>query len=205
MRRPLLILVIWVCACINSALVRGQVSVIYSAGVKSGITMSRFIEKGTRNDYLVSYLIGLSIEQRFTQRVSLSYDLLYSRQGNIVFLTNPGPFDKVRTKYNYFTLPVSLRCRFKRHPVILSPGFQVGYLVSNRTDFLPKGGYTNSIPFLKRSDLGFSFGLGYRFGTHFFGEVKYFESLIPLFKVAQAERYNQTISANLTCYPFTKK
>lgn len=196
---------LYTCAIIRGA--HAQTVPIYGLGINGGMNLARFTEKGTINNFLLASHFGFSVEQRFGQRVSMSYELQYARYGNVTFFTNPGLFEKVRTQYDYLTLPISLRYRFRKYPFFLIPGFQVGYLLANRTEFLPKNGYTNNnIPYLKKIDYGFSIGLGCRFGNRIFGEVKYYQSLRTLIKenVPLNKRYNQVISAGLTYYPFTK-
>ena len=217
MKHLVLIVIVW--ACGNLSWVQAQSKVAHSIGLKSGLVGSRFIEKATKNDYWLSYSLGLSVEHQFTPRIALAYDLSYARQGNLTFFTNPGLFDRVRTKYDYITLPVSVRYRLKRYPIFMSPGFQVGYLIKNQTEFLPRNGYTNNdFPNLKKTDFGFSFGLGYRFGKRFLVEGKYYKSIKSLMKdysgidpstgtfvrVPPVQRFNQVISATLTYYPFVK-
>ena len=214
-----LILIVSVSLLTGFLSVKAQSKISYGFGVKGGMTMSRFMESTVKNNYWFSYATGLSVEQRFTERLSLSYDLLYSRQGNVKFFSNPGLYDRIRTKYDYLTLPISFRYRLKRYPLVVIPGLQAGYLLSTQSDFLPKTGKTYSDEtLLKNTDFGFSLGLGYRFGKHFFADAKYYQSFGTMYRgysridprtgspvrYPAVEQYNQVISASLTYYPFVK-
>lgn len=143
MKRTLLITAF--CVLFFFIKVSAQSKTTYAFGVKSGINLSHLTERVVVNKFLFSYLGGVSLEQRFSPRISLSYELLYSRQGDISYFTNPGLYNRVRTRYNYVILPIELRYRLKHYPVYINPGFQAGYLVYKRGDFLPtNGSITNS-------------------------------------------------------------
>lgn len=198
--------------------VSAQSKITYAFGVKSGMNLSRLIERNANNKYLFSYLCGVSLEKRFSSRTSLSYELLYSRQGDISVFSNPGMFTHSRTRYNYLILPVELRYRLKHSPFYINPGFQVGYLLYKRGDFLPKNGsITYGSDQEKKVDFGLSIGLGYRFGKHFFGEAKYYQSTQTILKPfaapvsgaivrrAPPDIRNQTISLSLSYYFLVSK
>lgn len=187
----------------------------YRLGVRGGLNLSRFLERGTENRLLPSYQFGLSLEQRFNYQIGLSYDLLYSRQGNISYFTNPSLYDRVRTKLDYLILPISMHYTLSNTPFIANVGIQLGYLLNNQVDFLPKNGYTNNQnPSLQRIDWGLSLGPSLRIGKHTFIEIKYYQSLRSSVKSfigvdpmtgmittkPSPGRYNQLISANLTYY-----
>ncbi|SFD80280.1 porin family protein [Spirosoma endophyticum] len=188
-------------------------------GIRGGAGTARFIENGVTNNFLFSYQAGLAVEHKLTPRYSLGYELLYSRQGNMSYFSNPGFYTKVRTRYDYLTLPVSLRYRLPNSLLTLSPGVQLGYLLAGQVDFLPKSGYTNSEnSILQKVDYGFSIGLGMALGKRLFTEIKYYQSLHSALKTfvgvdpltglaitkASPERYNQVVSATLTYYPFVR-
>ncbi len=199
--------------------VSAQSTTTYAFGVKSGVNLSRYIEPNVTNTYLLSYLAGVSLEQRFSSRASLSYELLYSRQGNMAFFSNPGVFDRLRTRYNYLLLPVELRYRLKHYPFYINPGFQVGYLLYKKWDYLPKNGWTTySSDQEKKIDIGVSASLGYRFSKRFFCEAKYYQSVKTILKpfsnidpisgavvrITTPDVRNQTLSLSLTYYFLTK-
>lgn len=182
--------------------------------------MARFIEQGVSNTFFPACRFGLALEQRLTHRTALSYELLYSRQGNMCYFSNPGLFDRLRTKSDYLLLPVSLRYKLKNSPVVLTPGIQLGYLIKYQVDFLPKNGHTNpDNPFLQRAEYGAFFGIGFRLGKHLFTEARYSQSLRsslrsfvgvdPVTGLAvtkkSPERYNQMVSLSLTYYPFHRQ
>lgn len=189
---------------------RAQSNVQYKLGVKGGINFSRFIERDVRNSFLGSYMIGASVEQSFSHNNSLSYDILYSRQGNNVFLVNPGIYKQLRSRYNYLTFSTSVRHQLVKVPLILVAGLQVGYLLTNKVDLLPLSGNPVFASEVKKIDPAFLVGLGYRINRHIFFELKYNQSYLSLIKAdgevlngavdISNRRYNQVINANITYY-----
>ena len=181
------------------------------------MNLSHLIEKVAINKLLLSYVVGVSLEQRFSPRLSLAYALLYSRQGDREHFINTSEI--LRTRYNYLTLPIEFRYRLKRYPIYVIPGFQAGYLVNKQIDFIPSHGVpAQSFDQEKKLDLGVSAGLGYRFGRHFFGEAKYYQSVGTILNpflihdpttgavVSQfsLDIRNEVFSMGLFYYPFTK-
>jgi len=197
--------------------VQAQSVTTYAFGVKGGMNLSHLIEKDAINKLLPSYVVGLTLEQRFSPRFSLAYELLYSRQGDMQHFTNTT--DRFRTRYNYITLPINIRYRLKHYPFYISPGFQAGYLVSKQISYIPSHGVpAQSSNQEKKIDLGLSAGLGYRFGKHFFGEAKYYQSVGTILKpfliydpttgavVTQTtlDVRNEVFSLSLSYYPWAK-
>lgn len=213
--KKLIFLTLFSALTLSSWKVSAQSKITYGLGVKGGMNLSRLIEKNANNKYLLSYLTGVSLEQLFSSRVSLSYALLYSRQGDITVFSNPGLFNRSRTRYNYLVLPIELRYRLKYYPFYITPGFQAGYLLYKRGDFLPKNGSTTySLDQEEKIDVGLSLGLGCRFSKHFFGEAKYYQSIKTILKPFSAidpvsgaivhrtppDVRNQTLSLSLSYY-----
>ena len=154
-RTTLLIAIASLLSCFTE--LSAQATTTYALGVKGGTNLSHLVEKVAINKLLLSYVAGISLEQQFSPRVSLSYELLYSRQGDMEHFINTN--DRLRTRYNYITLPIELRYRLKRYPIYIIPGFQAGYLVNKQVDLLPSHGITTqNNDQEKKVDLGLSAG-----------------------------------------------
>ena len=206
---------IWV---IGPLLCNAQSENTFRAGLIGGANFTRFIEDNNSNNKLVAlYAAGLTLEQELTKRLSVVGDLKYSRQGNIEQLSNPSHlYQKIATNYDYFTLPIALRLKSRRAHISYSVGLQIGYLVHNEVKLLPQQGYTNNNnpPFLRKTDFSWLIGIGHNFNKHFFAEINYNQSIIPLLKAFKGVdpltgnyivqpstiRRNQVICASLRYY-----
>ncbi|WP_338875035.1 porin family protein [Spirosoma sp. SC4-14] len=187
----------------------------YHIGLKAGLNLANFIEPNTKENLVPLYTTGIGLEQRFTPKLSAFYELLYSRQGSTIPLYNDPHYTELAIRYNYLTLPVGVRYQSRRFPFLVEGGVQAGYLLNHHQEFLPANGTTTSQGTnLKKVDIGFLAGVGYRFSSSWLIEGKYYKSLATVFRgysgydpVTQSyvnrpptTRYNQVISVTLSYY-----
>jgi len=157
----------------------GQASLGNHIGVKGGYNLARFVESNADyNKFRRSYSVGITFEKQLTKRLSLSGDVLYSRQGNLIKVINPSYLvDRVLFKYDYLTIPFSIRYAPTKTPLCLGTGVQLGRLINHQTFFLPVKGYTNNDdPTLRRTDWGWLVSASYRINRHLLFDIKYYKS-----------------------------
>ncbi|GAB3223729.1 porin family protein [Spirosoma arcticum] len=185
-------------------LCKAQSENTFRVGLIGGVNFTCFIESNNSNNKLiVLYTAGLTLEQQLSKRLSIIGDLKYSRQGNTEQLSNPSHlYQKIVTNYDYFTTPIALRLKSRRAHVSFGAGLQIGYLAHNEVKLLPQKGYTNNNnpPFLRKTDFSWLIGIGHNFNRHFFAEISYNQSIIPLLK---AFKGIDPLTGNYTVQPST--
>ncbi|MCX6214583.1 porin family protein [Spirosoma sp.] len=202
---------------LNNLPISGQHRIDYRFGLIGGLNAA-LIQKSTGiQNIRWRYNMGLTLEQRFSPTVSLVYQLLYSRQGETVNLKYGGTGPTIGHQYitfDYMTLPIMVRFRPKGEQVFLELGGQVSTLVNNYiyiTDPFNQGKPFDNV---NQLDVGFTGGLGYRFGKHIVVDTRYYHGTKPIlsdFTVVnpqsgvptlyrQEKWFNRVYSLNLSYY-----
>lgn len=152
----------------------------FKIGVNSGLTFSNFRGNDTpvtEQKYGFDFMAGLSLEYSLSEKLSLKTNLTYDRKTGIVksnynyrpSFDEPSVFviQKVRSNYNYLTMPVFIKYNFgKYNSYFINGGPFVGFLLSSK--FVDKSKQTpSSLDFNedtsdlnKKTDFGFSYGVG---------------------------------------------
>jgi hypothetical protein len=135
---------------------------------------------------LWDYTGGVSLEHRLTSTLTVSYELLYSRQGGVELITSKIGYgsSKMVTKFSYLTLPVMVRYNIGGGRVFISGGPQIGYFLKAKWYSGDFEGSAESwdLSTMHRLDAGLTAGLGFRLGKHFVVESRYYYGLNPVNK-----------------------
>ena len=137
-------------------------------GLNTGGTLSKFRgnELIKQADPNIGFLIGISFEVYFSEKLSLKTNLNYERK-SFSYKTNeideiglPINDFKVKTNFDYLMLPMLIKYEINSSKRFFASGGPfLGYLLSNK--FKAKGfPDNNSTSLNKKIDIGLSFGIG---------------------------------------------
>jgi hypothetical protein len=153
------------------------------------------------------YTAGISLEHRLTPSLTLTYNLLYSRQGGAELITSKIGYgsSKMITKFSYLTLPVMVRYNVGGGRFFISGGTQIGYFLKAKwyAAGFERSAENWDLAYMRRLDAGLTGGLGYRMGKHVVIESRYYYGLNPFNKTdpqLNYKEYNRTWTSNLAYY-----
>jgi hypothetical protein len=130
-------------------------------GVKAGLNFSSWNTSingvKVNNTRSLKMMYGGFVNHRFSEKVSLQTELLYQQMGVVM--------DKVSYDQSYVYVPVILN--FDINELVLSTGFQVGKLLSAKSDF------GNIQSKFNQFDYQFILGSSYVFSNHIELELRY--------------------------------
>ncbi len=145
MKKLLLITVITVLglACANAQKIK--------FGTKAGLNLA-FITGDDTEDFKpnIDFHFGIMAEWKISDKFGLQPEIVYSRQGSDINIESEG-----RISLNYLNIPI-IGKYYVTKGLSLEAGPQIGYLLST------KGGSVNYKDFLKSTDYGVNFGVGYK-------------------------------------------
>lgn len=190
-----------------------QSSIEYKFGVTSGLNASQ-IKAFDRSDLLWQYNAGLTLEQKISPGISLSYQLLYTKQGSSNSVTGLSGSDKIINELNYLNVPIMLRLNRGSKRFFLEVGGQVGYLLDGKGYFKSSKDQFSPFHHTHKVDFGLTGGIGYRMGNHFVIDSRYYHGLNTILSDYTAPDpatgtptfyrvsrwYNRTYSLNLSYY-----
>lgn len=169
------------CSFLKVIAVQGQDNKSFRVGLKGGLNLSQFSKpNGTESKILPSYAIGVTLQQKLSQRVSINLDALYSKQGNTIKSISSSNTD-LKFKYDYLILPISIGYFFKELPITIKAGVQAGFLLRNQYQN-PTLNVLTVIPFLKKQDFGWLLSADYQINKHWNAEIKYYQSFSSILK-----------------------
>ncbi|HLL93468.1 MAG TPA: porin family protein [Spirosoma sp.] len=176
---PVLIL----CSLFKLGPVQAQDENPFRIGLKSGLNLAKFSGPNeTNSKFLSAYAVGITMQQKISQRVSVDVDVLYSKQGNVVKVSTGNTISNDNIfKYNYLSVPVYIGYSLQELPVIIKAGVQVGFLVKSQYRN-PTPDALNVIQYLKKQDFGWLLSTGYSINKHWQAEAKYYQSFSSILK-----------------------
>lgn len=149
-------------------------------GLTGGLNASQIQQSTTPSHLLWRYNAGVTFERSFSSDLGLSYGLIYSRQGNTNKVTGSVGDDKIITSVDYLNLPIMLRVRPKTERVFIEIGGQIGYLLSGDSYFASSKNQSSDLRHTHHFDVGPTGGVGYRLGTHFVVDLRYYYGTQPI-------------------------
>jgi hypothetical protein len=184
-----------------------------SGGLNDNLIHATYLGPNSESKGLWDYAGGISLEHRLTSTFTLTYDLLYSRQGGAELITSKIGYgsEKLISKLSYLTLPAMVRYQFGGGRVFISGGPQIGYFLKAKwyaASFGEGSSKSWDLSSFHRLDAGLTAGLGYHLGRHFVIESRYYHGLNPINKPNPQTHtyhenhkiYNRTWASNLVLY-----
>ena len=181
-------------------------------GVTGGLNLSRVKNSINLTGPLWSYRVGLALERDFSEKLSLTGELVYSRQGGSVSDVFSG---KYITNFDYLAVPLIARYRPSGKNFFIQAGGRIGFLVHNKEVYTHNNSEAR-LDHLRSLDAGILGGIGYRLGRHFVVDARYYYGLTTMFKdhwvldpvtlepifLATPKSFHRVWSLNLTVYPW---
>lgn len=165
-----------ICWLTGSLVCQAQSISMFRFGVVGGINAGQIntpLVKSTTG-LLWQYNVGVTVEQRFSSRFSLAYELKYARQGGTAKTSGLSGNDSNISEFNYLTLPIISRFQPRGERIFIEIGGQVGYFLSGRNYFASKKNQALSVQNMAKIDAGLVGGLGYRLGKHLVTDARYY-------------------------------
>ena len=140
-----------------------QSKITHQFGLTGGLSAAQITTPSIKSTtgLLWNYTIGIALEQRFSPRFALAYELKYTRQGGRAKVFRLGGSDVNVSEYDYLILPVIGQLRPKGELVFIEAGGQVGYFLSGRNYFASKKDQALAVQNMTKLDAGLVGGLGY--------------------------------------------
>ncbi|MCK8521799.1 PorT family protein [Aquimarina sp. D1M17] len=121
-------------------------------GAKAGLNLAFITGDNTEDfDPNTDFHFGAMAEIKFSEKFSLQPEVIYSGQGVDTNISSEG-----RITLNYLNVPI-IGKYYVTERLSIEAGPQIGFLLSS------KGGTLDYKDFLKTTDFGVNFGLGYKF------------------------------------------
>ncbi|MBO0953159.1 porin family protein [Fibrella forsythiae] len=195
--------------------VYSQRKLAYKLGLTGGVSAAQINSPSlkTTTGLLWHYTTGIALQQRFSQKFALAYELKYARQGG---KAQPFGYDFITTESNYVSLPIIGQFQPKGGPMFIEIGGQIGYFLSSRSYFVSHKdqALSTSTQNINRLDAGLLAGVGYRFGQHLVIDARYYYGMRRIyenFEIADpvtgipilfnaTPQYNRLWSLNLSYY-----
>lgn len=188
----------------------------YKVGLIGGLNAGQISTPSLNNTtgLLWDYNAGIALEQRFSTRFALAYELKYTRQGSKDKVSGILGNDKSISQYEYINIPVLIRYRPKGERAFIEFGGQASYFLKGRSYFASKETQSLALQNISKLDAGIIGGVGYRFGEHFVLDARYYYGMkkirtdftapnpatgIPMFYTA-VPQYHRVWSLNFTYY-----
>ncbi len=208
MKGKLIVLLLILTAFKQPVLAQSALRFGLSGGLNGNLIHTNHLGPNSESKGLWDYTGGISLEHRLTSSLTLSYNLLYSRQGGVELITSKLPgygSTKMITEFCYLTLPVMVRYNLGGGRFFMSGGPQFGYLLKAKWYAAGFEGSAQSwdLAYMRRFDVGLTSGLGYRLGKHVVLESRYYYGLNPFNESdpqTNYKEYNRTWASNLVYY-----
>lgn len=176
-------------------------------GLNGNLIHATYLGPNSESKPRWDYTTGVSVDHRLTSSLTLSYNVLYSRQGGAELITSKIGYGstKMMTEFSYLTLPVMVRYNLGGGRFFISGGPQIGYLLKAKWYAAGFEGSAQSwdLAYMRRFDVGLTGGLGYRLGRHVVLESRYYYGLNPFNETdpqTNYKEYNRTWASNLVYY-----
>lgn len=161
-----------------------QHKVTYQMGLAGGLSACQIRTPSLDNSsgLLWQYNIGATLEQQFSSKFMLVYELKYARAGSRDKTTSQQGNDVLFSKYNYLTLPILARLRSKGERAFIELGGQAGYFLGGKSYFASKEDQANNLQNVYKLDLGLVGGIGFRLSHHFLVDARYYHGLKKIYE-----------------------
>ena len=208
MKAKWIVLLVLIIALKQSIVAQSRLLFGITGGVNQNLIHATYWGPNSESKLIWDYTAGVSLEQRLTSSLTVTYNLLYSHQGGAELITSKLPgygSSKMITKFSYLTLPVMVRYHVGGGRFFLSGGPQIGYLLKAKWYAAGFEGSAENWDLADRHrlDVGLTGGLGYRIGKHVVIESRYYYGL-PHFNETDPQinykEYNRTWASNLAYY-----
>jgi hypothetical protein len=163
--------------CILSLLpAYSQNKITHRFGLTSGLSASQIVTPSIKDatGLLWDYTVGISVEQRFSSKFALAYELKYARQGGNAKVSGLGGSDVNVSEFRYLLLPVMGQFRPNGERIFIEAGGQIGYFLSGRNYFASKKEQAFNLQNMTKLDAGLIGGLGYQLSKHFVIDARYY-------------------------------
>lgn len=156
-----------------------QNEITHRFGFTGGLCASQIATPSIKNAtaLLWDYNIGISVEQRFSPKFALTYELKYARQGGRAKAVGLLGNDVSVTELNYLLLPITGQFQPKGEPVFIELGGQIGYFLSGRNYFASHKDQALAVQNMTKLDAGLIGGLGYQLSRHFVIDARYYHGM----------------------------
>ncbi|AKD56787.1 porin family protein [Spirosoma radiotolerans] len=213
MKAKLIVLLLVLTGLKEPILAQSALRLGLSGGLNGNLIHANYLGPNSESKGLWDYTGGISLEHRLTPSFTVTYNLLYSRQGGIELITSKLGLgsDQMISKLSYLTLPAMLRYQFGVRRVFISGGPQIGYFLKAEwyaARFGEGSAERWNLSSMHRFDAGLTAGIGYRLGRHFVIESRYYYGLNPINKPDNQthtyyndyKEFNRTWASNLVYY-----
>ena len=196
--------------------VYGQNEINYKFGLIGGVSAAQISTPSlkTISGLLWYYTTGVGLQQRFSQRLALVYELKYIRQGAKAKVSGIMGNDVIVTEHDYVTLPILVQFQPKNEPVFVQLGGQSGYFLAGRSYFASGKDQASQAQNMTKLDAGLTAGVGYRLGRHGVLDARYYYGMRRIHEdfeiddpttgmptlIRLVPQYNRAWSLNLSYY-----
>lgn len=207
MRAKLIGLLVFVIALRQPIVAQSRLRFGIMGGINENLIHATYWGPNSEAKPIWDYTAGVSLEHRLTSSLTLTYNLLYSRQGGAELITSKIGYGstKMITKFSYLTLPVMVRYNVGGGRFFISGGPQIGYFLKAKWYAAGLEGSAENwdLAYMRRLDAGLTGGLGYRIGRHVVLESRYYYGLNHFNETdpqTNYKEYNRTWTSNLVYY-----
>lgn len=153
-----------------------QSTTTYRFGITVGPNASYWNTERSQSELLWRYQVGVTLEQRFSTALALSYRLVYNRLGGQ--LKSP-TYGTAFFNFDYINLPILGRINPRGSPIFVEAGVQAGYLLKAQdyvvSSTTPRGPMDwQNINYI---DTGVVGGLGWAISRHWLLNAHYYYGL----------------------------
>ncbi|MCB0617530.1 MAG: PorT family protein [Saprospiraceae bacterium] len=160
----------------------------FGAGLVAGLNAAQIQGDDMAKYNKVGVRAGIRGIARFTEKMELSVDILFSQRGSILEIFGDNSLPRRRVHLDYVEVPVMFTIKdwldedgfYKVH---FMAGLAYGRLFRSEVEFFPV--VEDQTELFQKNDLSLAAGASYFLSEHFGFSARYTRSLIPLFDISK--------------------